>query len=207
MPDTDLGNGWIRRQLPEGEYTYPSDGSQFMEGGLAPLVKAKPLTLTDIAPQQGTVQTIIDNLLGINGRSRYKTWHEKMLRNIITAPHDAVNRNKPKNNPDLHSEGLDLQDEHLNDLRSGKPVHVSGHMLVPIEGNPHELSIGLSSDNYERLSAADNARGVEVNRSNGGRADLNNPISSGAAPHYGIRPAVMDQLLPEYEEFQPNSIE
>jgi len=135
MPDTDLGNGWIRRQLPEGEYTYPADGSQFMDGGLAPLPKSKPLTLTDVAPQQGTLSTIIDNLLGMNGHARYQTWPEKMLRNVITAPHDAINRNKQPSQPDLKSQ-IDLKDEHLDDLKSGKPVHVSGHMLVPIPFDP-----------------------------------------------------------------------
>lgn len=131
MPD-----GWIKRQLPEGEYYYPADGSQFSDGGLAPLVKSKPLTLTDIAPQQGTIQTIIDNLLGLNGRSRYRTWPEKMMRNAIEGPKKAFEKKPPPDDLQSKLQQLELMDEHYQGLNNGKPVHISGHMLVPVEYDP-----------------------------------------------------------------------
>ena len=52
-----------------------------------------------------------------------------------------------------------------------------------------------------------NAAGINSHRDNGGRADLNAPISPGRAPSYGLRPPIMDPMLPDFETYQPNSIE
>ena len=48
---------------------------------------------------------------------------------------------------------------------------------------------------------------IEGHRNNGGRADLNRPVVGGPAPSYGIRPAIMDQFLPDFGRYQPRSIE
>lgn len=58
-----------------------------------------------------------------------------------------------------------------------------------------------------RLDPAANARGVESHRSNGGRADLDRPVTPGAAANYGLRPLVMDPFLPDFEKYQRTRIE
>lgn len=73
------------------------------------------------------------------------------------------------------------------------PFERKNYKLTPVEGNPFDPKA--------------NAAGIESHRNNGGRADLNNPVSPGAAPSYGIRPAIMDPNNPEFENFQPNSLE
>jgi hypothetical protein len=77
-------------------------------------------------------------------------------------------------------------------VEPGNKLNSQPYKLMPVPYDPFDPKV--------------NAANVEAQRSNGGRADLNNPISPGPAPSYGIRPPIMDPNLPEFEQFQPNSL-
>jgi hypothetical protein len=41
-------------------------------------------------PQPSTVGSVVDRLLGRNGQDRYQTWPERLVRDALSAPHDAL---------------------------------------------------------------------------------------------------------------------
>jgi hypothetical protein len=67
------------------------------------------------------------------------------------------------------------------------------------------------ADRMKRLTpsparSATMKRFIESSR-DGGPADLSRPTIIGPVPNYGLRPPIMDPNLPDFERYQPTSIE
>lgn len=140
-------------------------------------------------------------------RVEYPNGLAEVFRDKVDAEKSLANWKSDKNQP-IHY--LPITPELRAKAKEGFPLFSSVPITVPVQGNPFEdqkKQYKLTPVEGNPFDHKTNAAGIESHRSNGGRADLDRPISPGPAPSYGLRPAIMDTMLPDYEKYQPNSIE
>lgn len=55
-----------------------------------------------------TLNSVLDKLLGTNGQDRYQLWPERLIREALAAPHDAMNTTTPVTSADLIKPAMDV---------------------------------------------------------------------------------------------------